>query len=160
MIHPVYVPDASLNDIALVELAGEVSFNDRARPICLPKGGINFRPGTMCTATGFGSIKNGGPPSKTLMKTELPIVDDKKCAALFGPQVKEHSFCAGFEEDKKTSTCHGDSGGPLACQKDGQYYLVGAVSHGIPCAVPGFPDVFTNVTFFVEWIEKWMKLLG
>lgn len=160
--HPKYVPEPFLfNDIALVELEENVSFNDRAKPICLSKGGIHFKPGTMCAVTGFGATRwgpNGGTESKTLKKTKLPLVEDKTCAGIYGPQVKDHSFCAGFEDGTKTSSCKGDSGGPLACEKDGKYYLIGATSWGLPCNIPGFPDVFTNVTFFMEWIVREQKL--
>ena len=85
-------------------------------------------------------------------------MEEKTCAGIFGPQVKDHSFCAGFEDGTKTSSCKGDSGGPLACEKDGKYYLIGATSWGLPCNKPGFPDVFTNVTFFMEWIVRTQKL--
>lgn len=49
--------------------------------------------------------------------------------------------------------CYGDSGGPLAV--DGE--LVGIVSMGKPCA-KGVPDIFTRVSYFLEWIDEHMKL--
>lgn len=45
--------------------------------------------------------------------------------------------------------CVGDSGGPL--QLDGK--LLGIVSYGFGCAVPGKPGVYVNVAEVRDWIE-------
>lgn len=41
--------------------------------------------------------------------------------------------------------CEGDSGGPLFINCQSENILVGIVSFGIGCAVPGFPGVYTNL---------------
>ena len=56
--------------------------------------------------------------------------------------------------------CQGDSGGPLALEgQDGKYFLIGIVSWGPGikeggCVVAGWPDVFTRVTAFDDWIRN------
>lgn len=45
--------------------------------------------------------------------------------------------------------CFGDSGGPLTANGK----LIGLVSWGVPCAV-GFPDQFTRVSEFLDWIKE------
>ena len=53
----------------------------------------------------------------------------------------------------------GDSGGPLQCNmKDGRWYLAGLTSFGSGCAKPGFPDVFTRLTHYIEWINSTLAL--
>ena len=53
----------------------------------------------------------------------------------------------------------GDSGGPLQCNmKDGRWYLAGLTSFGSGCAKPGFPDVFTRLTHYLEWINSTLAL--
>ncbi|XP_047520905.1 chymotrypsin-2-like isoform X2 [Pieris napi] len=45
----------------------------------------------------------------------------------------------------------GDSGGPLVNDKK----VVGVTSRGIPCA-RGYPDIFTNVAAYQDWIKSKM----
>ena len=47
----------------------------------------------------------------------------------------------------------GDGGGPLVCEKAGQWYQVGIVSFGIGCGRPNVPGVYTKVEAYEEWIE-------
>ena len=53
----------------------------------------------------------------------------------------------------------GDSGGPLVCEKDELPLLVGLVSWGIECAIPGIPGAYANVPTFVSEIECKMEVL-
>lgn len=55
--HPSYSADEhSSGDIALVQLASPIAFNDYMLPVCLPKPGDPLDPGTMCWVTGWGHI--------------------------------------------------------------------------------------------------------
>ena len=51
----------------------------------------------------------------------------------------------------------GDSGGPLQCLMNGQYYVAGITSFGSGCAKEGFPDIYTRVSYFADWIEEIMS---
>lgn len=54
------------------------------------------------------------------------------------------------------SSLQGDSGGPLVCERPGgQWTLFGLTSWGSVCfsKVLG-PGVYSNVTYFVGWIER------
>jgi len=66
-------------------------------------------------------------------------------------------ICAGYEQGM-VDTCHGDSGGPLACQTgDGSYKLVGIVNWGGGyCGEPGKPGVYTRVQYYDKWIREMM----
>ena len=48
------------------------------------------------------------------------------------------------------------SGGPLICQ-EGQftgYALTGIVSWGEGCAAPGYPGIYTRITYYIDWIKR------
>ena len=51
------------------------------------------------------------------------------------------------------SICNGDSGGPLACKKDGKFYVHGASSFVSSSGCAARPPVFTRVAEFADWIN-------
>lgn len=66
IIHPEYSHDDLKNDLALLKLHEPLKFNRWVRPVCLPVDRPPWGPiaGTMCTAAGWGSIREKGPHRK------------------------------------------------------------------------------------------------
>lgn len=59
--------------------------------------------------------------------------------------------CAG--SDTGTDSCRGDSGGPLVRRIAGRpAQLVGLVSYGPGCGLPGTPGVYTDTHYFSGWV--------
>ena len=56
-------------------------------------------------------------------------------------------------------SCSGDSGGPLMVQKgEGEpMYLRGIVSFGTRKCGKGFPGVYTNIEYYIDWIKANLK---
>lgn len=90
-----------------------------------------------------------------LQYSELQTIDHDVCVKYFDniPMlqnfVRDNSRIVCTMDEKRGGACHGDSGGPLVYQKT----LVGVVSWGVPCA-KGFPDVFTRVNSYLDWINE------
>ena len=61
-------------------------------------------------------------------------------------EIYESMICAG---SAGKDSCQGDSGGPLTQAG----LLVGVVSWGEGCADEGYPGVYTEVSYFLDWIE-------
>ena len=51
----------------------------------------------------------------------------------------------------------GDTGGPLLSKgRDRKYSLIGIVSYSDGCQ-PGWPNVYTRITSFLDWINSTIK---
>lgn len=46
----------------------------------------------------------------------------------------------------------GDSGGPLQCKQGSVWIQAGITSFGVPCALAGIPEVYSQVSQFQNWI--------
>lgn len=138
------------NDIALLRLSSPLTFNTYVAPIALPAQG-QAATGD-CVVSGWGALTEGGSSPSILQKVTVPIVSDTECRAAYGESdVEDSMICAGVPEGGKDS-CQGDSGGPMACSDTGSTYLAGIVSWGYGCARPGYPGVYCEVAYFVDWV--------
>ncbi|XP_076057508.1 trypsin-1-like isoform X2 [Oratosquilla oratoria] len=140
------------NDIALLRLASPLAMNSYVQPIALPEPG--FTAIGECVVSGWGTTSEGGSASNDLLKVSVPILKDDRCRDLYGSaNIVDSMICAGYPAGGKDS-CQGDSGGPLACGGPGSSrYLAGVVSWGYGCARPDYPGVYTEVSYFVDWIK-------
>lgn len=135
------------NDIALVLLKGPgIPLGKDIMPICLPPENTEYAAGLNCTISGFGSIETGktskrvargdyfklaramkqtvvslAAQSKDLRYGWVPLLDQSICRAeyVYGEgAIHNGMLCAGYL-DEGIDTCDGDSGGPLACYRNG-----------------------------------------
>merc|ERR1712047_100728 len=81
----------------------------------------------------------------------VPIVPESRCQIEYPFQIAKSMMCAG---EYGKDSCQGDSGGPMVCYNaDGSGYLGGIVSWGIGCGGLFHPGVYTEVAYFVDWVE-------
>ncbi|XP_069940385.1 trypsin-1 [Cherax quadricarinatus] len=145
--HPFYDPITYENDIAILRLEEPLVYTQWVNQIELPQPDTNFT-AEECRASGWGRTSEGGMNSGTLMYVKVPVLTDYHCRQDYThDEIMDSVLCAGFEEGGK-GTCNGDSGGPLACGAS----LAGIVSWSYGCAEPGLPGVYTEVSYFLEWI--------
>ncbi|RWS09001.1 clotting factor B-like isoform X1, partial [Dinothrombium tinctorium] len=163
IVHDFYQRPDIYHDIALLVIDGEIKFSEMVKPVCLPnKKHTNFylMHNDQALVAGFGSIFPGGPSSEKLLEAMLPIVRREQCnvtySRLFSMRlphgITAACICAGGVDGK--DACQGDSGGPLIVIMENHPLLIGVVSFGYKCGVPGFPGVFTNVVHYSRWIRE------
>ena len=71
-----------------------------------------------------------------------------------GRALPDNMVCAGVKEGGRDS-CKGDSGGPLVeFDANDKATLIGVVSWGFLCALPGSPGVYAKVAIFADWIQS------
>ncbi|XP_023080297.1 atrial natriuretic peptide-converting enzyme isoform X4 [Piliocolobus tephrosceles] len=154
ILHPRYSRAVVDYDISIIELNEDISETGYVRPVCLPSPEQWLEPDTYCYITGWGHMGNKMPFK--LQEGEVRIISLEQCQSYFDMKtITTRMICAGYESGTVDS-CMGDSGGPLVCEKPGgQWTLFGLTSWGSVCfsKVLG-PGVYSNVSYFVEWIKR------
>jgi Trypsin len=169
IIHPDYRKEGPYsNDIAIIKLKSNdfegIAFNSHVRPICLPDPGHPLPTGTWCSVTGWGvqRAEDLGSIAPVLRVAEVPLLETRLCRTRSierNQRVLDTMLCAGHLEGG-TDACGGDSGGPLACEINGRFYLTGIVSWGDGCAKKNSPGLYTRVVAYLDWIQGTMDALG
>ncbi|XP_023388009.1 atrial natriuretic peptide-converting enzyme [Pteropus vampyrus] len=154
ILHPRYSRAVVDYDISIVELGEDITETSYVRPVCLPSMLQSLEPDTYCYITGWGHMGHKMPFK--LQEGEVRVISLQQCQSYFDMKtITTRMICAGYESGTVDS-CMGDSGGPLVCeQPGGQWTLFGLTSWGSVCfsKVLG-PGVYSNVSYFVEWIER------
>ncbi|KAL6424468.1 hypothetical protein ACFW04_009906 [Cataglyphis niger] len=144
-----------VHDIALMKLARPAPLSKVVRTICLPGPGQYLGKG-QCVASGWGRYGPSPSLSTALLEASVPLLNLKECLQAYGTSVpiRKGHLCAG-QTDGSSGSCVGDSGGPLQCRRpDGVWQLVGVTSFGSGCARPGYPDVYTEIQHYLNWINS------
>ncbi|XP_033607354.1 trypsin-1 [Cryptotermes secundus] len=149
------------HDIALLKLSQTTRpVGNQLQSICLPEQATTLPSSSAsCIATGWGHASRAGPLTARLLEARIPLHENSVCRSKYGNSVpiRAGHLCAGHL-DGSTGTCVGDSGGPLQCSMiDGRWYLAGITSFGSGCAKPGYPDVYTRLSFYLPWIKDKLK---
>ncbi|XP_044066157.1 suppressor of tumorigenicity 14 protein homolog [Siniperca chuatsi] len=151
--HDDYKPLTYDNDIALMELDGDVTLNQNIWPICLPSPTYDFPAGQEAWITGWGATREGGLAATILQKAEVRIINSTVCKSLM-PDANDRMLCAGVLKGG-VDACQGDSGGPLSVTGPGErVFLAGVVSWGDGCARRNKPGVYTRITKYRSWIKE------
>ncbi|OQV17878.1 putative Ovochymase-1 [Hypsibius exemplaris] len=164
--HPLYNNDpVEQQDFCLLKTSTPITFNDHVKPVCLGEEGDEIV-GKTCYVTGWGRTVDSqwAPTSPVLQQAAVNIDDRAACHRTYNnlrfpsPNqdirlfISEDMLCAS---SNNKDSCQGDSGGPLVClNARGTYNLVGVVSWGVGCAVPGIPGVYGKTSTALEWIAS------
>ncbi|CAB3376973.1 Hypothetical predicted protein [Cloeon dipterum] len=165
--HPKYVCGQLHYDVGLMIFDVGFELTHHVRPICLwnEDTDLNQVTGKLATAVGFGIDESNSLPD-SLKEIRMPIKTYKNCyqndTKFFGKHLKPgDNFCAGYTNG--TSMCHGDSGGGLAIEKEGRWFIRGVISFGKSskiklngtklsvCDRKSF-TLFSDVAHYVEFI--------
>ncbi|XP_073968845.1 uncharacterized protein isoform X4 [Rhodnius prolixus] len=161
-VHPEFYAGTLYNDLAILRLERPASMNTSPHisPACLPDPHADFS-GSRCWTTGWGKDAFGdyGKYQNILKEVDVPVLSHHQCQSQLqqtrlGYEFKLHPgfICAGGEEGK--DACKGDGGGPMVCEKNGIWQIVGVVSWGVGCGQYGVPGVYVRVQHYLPWIRQ------
>ena len=140
---------------ALLRLSSPTRYDSHVLPICLAANDVVFPYGKTCYISGWGTTGWNKPQSKLLQQAPIRLVSREECnkQKSYNGTVPYTALCAGLQ-DGGIDACQKDSGGPLACEYDGRWYLVGVISWGRRCALPNKYGVYADVRVLHQWISN------
>ncbi|KAF5271846.1 hypothetical protein FQA39_LY07986 [Lamprigera yunnana] len=147
-VHEKYNDSLTSNDIAIIKLKNEMQYSDVIKQVSLNNQIIEVAADAI--VSGWGATKRKGNASLTLNWVQLKIMDLQLCKKLikgFKYPILDTNIC-GLNKIGK-GACRGDSGGPLLVRE----LQVGILSFTFKCG-GYFPDVYTNVTHYLSWINS------
>ncbi|CAI9721870.1 Transmembrane protease serine 6 [Octopus vulgaris] len=141
-----------VSDIAVLTLSEKILLSTCINPVCLPVVEFPLSNTENCFVTGWGKDAEAGNVQRYLHKVRIPIWNNTMCEKYaFG--FSAGMLCGGYINGGKDS-CGGDSGGPLICPSNNRWVLTGIVSYGMGCSRPHSPGVYTDVRYYLNWIQK------
>lgn len=138
-----------VNDIALLKIATPIDLShEKISVVNLSQ--QNSEETINVTIAGWGTLVFEGSVPNNLQYLNASTLSYERCKNIFTPYpIYENQVCAFATSGQ--GACNGDSGGPLLSAENNA--LVGVVSWGIPPCASGFPDVYTRVYSFLDWIK-------
>ncbi|GFN91395.1 chymotrypsin-like elastase family member 1 [Plakobranchus ocellatus] len=159
--HPGYIRTSNFpNDLALLELDSPVDVaSGDVGLACLPDTNFDLSPGSNCWISGWGETRGSDAQEGQMNELSLTIMDTGQCKAMWDRvdiSVLDTQICVG---QGITGACYGDSGGPLMCERQGRVYVAGVMSWLVKnCSGPNFPNVFTRLPAYVNWVQERLDL--
>ncbi|XP_031720235.1 duodenase-1-like isoform X2 [Anarrhichthys ocellatus] len=152
--HKCYENVGNGSDIMLLKLSKKVSLNRRVQTIPLPTSEMNTQDN--CKVAGWGAIKTRGPAVDDLRVVDVSIINLEVCKEQWGHigNLPANVICAGGYGTEK-GFCQGDSGGPLVC--NGKAVGVVSFNNDNICKYPEKPNVYTDVSKYLPWINDVLK---
>lgn len=141
------------NDIAIVQLANEIEFNEYIQPIPLSCEIISS--GVWTQLVGRGQTHSGPTEfPRFLQWANLFTIPNEICATAY-PRVDISSAKVCTFGKQKQGTCIGDSGSILLRSFNGTEAQIGVVNGGSSRGCKeGQISIFSRVSHYIDWIEK------
>jgi len=147
MTHPQWSSRNLHNDLAIITLPSAAPINDIIKAV--PLAAVSPATGTTVTVSGWGKTSDNSGVADVLHYVSVPTISNEECD-VYGGIMWEGMICTSGAGGK--GSCNGDSGGPLINSAGEE---VGIVSYGSAAGCEkGYPDAFTRVSYYKEWIEE------
>eukprot|EP00092_Neocalanus_flemingeri_P041776 GFUD01045501.1.p1 GENE.GFUD01045501.1~~GFUD01045501.1.p1 ORF type:complete len:330 (-),score=90.11 GFUD01045501.1:62-1051(-) len=154
-IHPKYDNASHAYDIAILRLKKLPDLEPgELWPVCLPQEQVESYAGDKATVIGWGKTSGQSSSARILQELGVTVISQAECQRLWSSgrgrvDVGGPKMC--FRSDG--ASCHGDSGGGMFLKKEVQRSLIGVCSYGLADCQNWAPEVYTKVSFVLDWIK-------
>ncbi|CAH1636841.1 unnamed protein product [Spodoptera littoralis] len=156
ILHENYDVSVVRSDIAIINLPSPVQFSSIVAPIALPSGSQLEEDfvGEVAIASGYGlnPAIGGVVSNQPFSYVDLPVISNDECAPFYESIIQPGIICTGSVVGK--NICSGDSGGPLAIQRNGNPLVIGVVSFSLGGCDGGSPSGYARVSHYIDWINE------
>eukprot|EP00092_Neocalanus_flemingeri_P041778 GFUD01045503.1.p1 GENE.GFUD01045503.1~~GFUD01045503.1.p1 ORF type:complete len:337 (+),score=95.16 GFUD01045503.1:113-1123(+) len=157
-IHPKYDNASHAYDIAILRLKKLPDLEPgELWPVCLPQEQVESYAGDKATVIGWGktSGKQSFSSARILQELGVTVISQAECQRQWSygrgrVDVGGPKMCFKSEG----ASCHGDSGGGMFLKKEVQRSLIGVCSYGLADCQNWAPEVYTKVSFVLDWIKE------
>ncbi|XP_058273091.1 ovochymase-1 isoform X1 [Hemibagrus wyckioides] len=148
-----------LHDLSLLYLSVPARIGSSVFPVCLSDEDWRFDQGLSCVTTGWGYRRSTPKVSPdVLYQAQVNPLSEQACWTGWGQVFSSNALLC--TQSAASSSCLGDAGAPLLCQKNGRYYLAGIMALGLKRCDQQKPAIFTNLSRFRSWIDRTMTNEG
>ncbi|KAK4873168.1 hypothetical protein RN001_015197 [Aquatica leii] len=147
VIHEKWNPADATNDISVIKMTAPFEFTRDVMPLTIDNRFISA--GARCVLSGWGYTSYPGSSPNDLMYFRAQITCLEKCKTEFPGSVYpviDSNICAFSKYG--VGACLGDSGEPLVSNNK----QIEITSWVAPCGI-GYPDAYTRVSNYYDWIE-------
>jgi|ERR1711860_60971 len=155
-VHPDYPGQSGFdNDIAILELCHPAEFTHSVQPIIPKYNSDHLKPRSPVMVAGWGTTSEDGDLSDVLRGVQLRVVSNRECRRSYD-DIRDGQICAAVRGGGKDA-CMGDAGAPLWIRDSGRIGVVGLVSSGYGCGRPGYPGIYTRISYHVHHSVEWFE---
>uniref|UniRef100_A0A1I8P244 Peptidase S1 domain-containing protein n=1 Tax=Stomoxys calcitrans TaxID=35570 RepID=A0A1I8P244_STOCA len=144
------------NDIAILSIEPPFELDDTRLGTINVEYTDEVGKGEETILTGWGSTRHSRKSPhypNELQILQFKTISNRDCKRKMS-MLTDTEICA--KSQRQTGACAGDSGGPLAMERNDEMIQVGIVSYGrARCGSDGL-DVYTRITMFTDWIKERM----
>lgn len=143
-------------DLALIKLKRRATLNPHVQTTILLDENTPMNQ-TECFITGWGRTQGDGKTSKVLLEAIVPVLTNRECKSHWekvNMPIDKYKLCVGHYGS--STSCIGDSGGPLYCKLGNYTVVAGVTSFGptgcVRTKIFQLPTVYTNTKLYLDWI--------
>ncbi|CAB4066926.1 ST14 [Lepeophtheirus salmonis] len=152
------------NDIALVQLTSNISFNDNVTAICLPESKFTVCGSENVVISGWGLTEEHNETDDhyisfpfNLQRANIQTIakNDSRCIkSNNGTEIDDTVFCT---DSRPKGSYPGDMGGPVSIEHSGKCVLAGLISNEEYCEKDFQSGLNVNIVHFLEWIYETIR---